>query len=551
VKKTVSYKPTLRKIVLYILLFCFFLATFASCHGFTNNIQSESSDATESGVSAADSNPASQAAEAISEAQKIFLKKMAAGEINTYLTDGNWNNELMSLAKWFYSNISEKNDSDITGNYNTFKLNVEYNDVELYYVSYRLNNTEKEQYITILLGKKDGSNQYFLIDGQLSDTDNYYSIKDSWDKVKNHAVFGSYFGDFPEPECSEGVSELDIAALIGKNREIHAAAKTSKNSIAILSSALSYYENRQIDYTDWKIDFIDIQTGSAISHKLKDLDESRKTTIYLPGNPVYGGYITLIIYDNNSNGVVKDVIEYKAKLNTDSNDEDRYVKYTSEEWREKTNYGQIIQSESGRYVNFYKDNDLYLHDNVTGKDTLIYDAYFPEEIEFPKDAHKATPTYFIGDTLYFDIIGYEHCKGSGSYDPATSKLTIYKNGITGDLHSNGYVYGQKVFENNLYRFHADSPDNVETLIDSSEYLSTYRFSPNYVFQIILSTPFDYNNSINTVKIYTSADFKEVKSYNLLLPFSWLSDWIVVLDDYIFILTDSTVYDNKAYVIKLS
>jgi hypothetical protein len=444
------------------------------------------------------------------------------------------------------------------GSYAYFGPLATFDEFSLKYVSYRIksseSNSENIKYLSVLLGVKKDTKHYILIDGQISDQAAIYPIKESWDKVRNHTVFGEYVKEFPEPVATEGMNGLDIAALIGKSRTFHGSLSVSKNVVAVLSSVANYNELNQIIFSDWKIDYIDIKTGSVKSHKMRDIDD-KNFDLYC--NTYYcfvsDGFIT-IYFSVSSPETNRDITEYKAKINTGENDKDLIKIYTSEEWEKKnTGFDKKLKSDSGRYYTFNKDYDLYLHDNTTGKDKLIYDSFYSDANEMWHKINIASAAFFVGDILYFGITGSAYNIGSGTYNPVTNKLNLYKNGIYVELYSNGYIYGFKCEDYSLYRFNIKSPDKVETLTDSTRYYElAYVFSSDrkYIVEIQKSNPDSDNKNISTVTVYTSSDFKIVKTYTLNSPFSSLQDG-VISGDYIYLPVQSSISDNMAYIIKLN
>jgi hypothetical protein len=543
-KKTSSLKQG-SPIIVALIVSCIILITLASCHITSEDLQTISSASSETDISG---NTASDTS--VSDNENTSATEMAAGEIYfDFPNDNDLNSAIAPVAKWYVENILGEDESAINGRYNLFLSIGHFDEFTFEMVSYTLSSasdTEKPKYLLLLFGVEKNTRRYILIDGKVSVQNNTYSIKESWDKVNSHSVFGKYVNEFPQAITSEGMNELDLAALIGKNRSVRCSLYVDEKTIAVINTATSYNENGLPKSTDWKIDFIDIEKGSVISHKLKEI-EGMGIDLYASTHysVVENGFLKLYFYIPATETKAIETFEYKAKINTEANNED--IITTAKE-NEDIRYTIKLTSESGRYYSFYKDYDLYLHDNTTGKDTLIYDAYFDEDSD---DSHKtdvAHAAFFTGDTLFFNMNGANSIRGNGYYDPATKKVKIYNNGIHVKMYSNGYIYGEKEEDDSLYRYHIDTPDTIETL-DNGDIIATYFVSPNcqYIARILHSE----NENTSTLTVYTSADLKELKNYTLKSPFLSLgSSFVFMKNDYIYITAGSYALDDTAYVIKL-
>lgn len=205
-----------------------------------------------------------------------------------------------------------------------------------------------------------------------------------------------------------------------------------------------------------------------------------------------------------------------------------------------------IKSDSGRYYAFYKDYDLYLHNNQTGKDILLYDGYVDVE-DYGKRSVVPHVSFFVGDTLFFDIIGYEHAKGSGMYDPHTDKLSVFRNYVSAEFYSGGYIYGFMYDDPSLYRFSIDAPDNVENIYPDFA-KSSILFSPSHKYLLNISS---YLGEASIFTLYDTDGLKEVKTYTFSSPFIKLY-YGTMSDAYIYLpSSQNNAVDNKAYIIKLN
>jgi hypothetical protein len=412
-------------------------------------------------------------------------------------------------------------------------------------------NTLESHFITILYCfETDNTQNNCLIYGELTENPaKKFTLKQVFDKIINHAVYGKYVDEFPKEQYSDSISELDLTKYFGEDKRIHDYLPVSDNLFAILSSSVEVnYANKMV-YTNWRIDYIDINHPTKVfsSHPLK-ININDYTKLSYDYSSLEAGYISIKFNCEkpNENNIKK--LEYKVKTGTTETDADILIAYNYQEWEEKTSFFSLT-SESGDYYTFYKNIDLYLHDNIKDNDVLLYQGY---ENSF-YDYRRAYPAFFADDTIYFYISGVESCIGSGSFNPLTNKLDIYENGIYPELYSNGYIYvSATIFANYSYkRFHIKTPTKTETLSEGNPI--TYDF-PDILYtadgKYIIAIYHYLKDNSHSITIYDSADFKELKTYTFKSAFSTLSKGIITGNN-IIIPLESALSGNKALIINLN
>lgn len=349
----------------------------------------------------------------------------------------------------------------------------------------------------------------------------------------------------PQIIMTKGITELNIASLIGDGRRIYYNIPFNNTTIIVVSGS---------NGADFKLDFIDITKGtlSRKSHKLSKVDTSNFS--------IGGGDFSYITGDKNLNiiigrkksSVTNEYLCYKITFDSDSSIVDEL--YTTSE----SNICSL-RSDSGRYETFYKNKDLYIHNTITNIDTLVYDSKPDyDSHDLPISVYKgAQSNFFIGDVLYYTLIGWEYVAGIASYNPETAKTTLYKNSLFTISHTDEYIYGQTtVYDNEFYfgRFNINNPQKVEKLIEGDILYSTQIFSTldgKYIAQIspntILHNDIRFSDKDNTITIYDALTFTIVKTYNFNI--GNINRKSLFVGNYIYIpITDN---DNKTYVIKFN
>jgi len=517
---------------------CLCMTTLVSC-GDTSSLEPQTSEAQTSDAALTSDVLDTSSAPPASTFEE---EQIAAGKIYTSRSD-TAEGQAEYITKWYCENILKQDFADCIDYFAALQGITSFEDLYLEYAVYGLkqdNNTENK-YLYILFVNEYNNKKNVLVDGLMTSEIIPYPIDRIKEKISKHALYGKYAKYLTEPVYTEGMYELDIASLIGKNRQVHWNTFINEHVVAVLSSKVDYMEQYQWDYSEWKIDFIDLATGQRIKeHKFQDFGERFSIC-----NTVVNDEFIYVMFYSRTLDDTEDVVKYSIKLNDNTIKTERY---TLEEFEKNVmRSDERIMSDSGRYYAFYKDNgyDLYLHDNQTGKDILLYDGYFDDE--YGKNLVLPAVSFFIGDTLFFNIYGYEHFIGSGMYDPHTNKLSVFNNNINTEFYSNGYIYGYMYGDSNLYRFSIDAPDKVENTFPDF-YQTSISYAPSLKYLLNISSRL---GETDILTLYEIDGLKEITTYTFSSPFIRLN-YGIMSDSYIYLpSSQNNVVDNKAYIIKLN
>jgi len=321
---------------------------------------------------------------------------------------------------------------------------------------------------------------------------------------------------------------------IGEDRQIFDSLYVSEDIIAILSADFSLQS--KVYYTNWKVDFINLNDPEqTVSHPLA-IENKEQLLFYSHSKDK--DYITLY-FDSENNKT----LEYKVKIGTSKNDEDIInILEPDEDLR-------YLYSESGRYFVFIDEENLYLHDTVANKDILVFEATKNKNIYT-----FASPAFFVGETLYYNIHLLEGNAIIGSYNPDTKAKKLYDIKMHAMFYCNGYIYGwsdETDGERSGYkRFSLKNPEKVEFLLEHNGY-ATILPSPDEKYIIKFDT-LDDNHKVfeSTVTIYDAKDFTEIKTFTLTSAYSYFNEGIIS-GGKLFIPIISNVFDNKAFLIDLN
>jgi len=459
--------------------------------------------------------------------------KILAGEISSYT--------IKNFIEWYcrnmlseYGTLSEISAVPVTAHlFSTENFSVY---LAVCQVSFTSGNETLHYYIHIIMGtQSDSAGYYYLIDGFLSEQPSMlYDLRKSWDQLKKHAVFGKYVGDFPQETRSDEIIELQLYRYIGEDRQIFDSLYVSEDIIAILSADFSLQS--KVYYTNWKVDFINLNDPEqTVSHPLA-IENKEQLLFYSHSKDK--DYITLY-FDSENNKT----LEYKVKIGTSKNDEDIInILEPDEDLR-------YLYSESGRYFVFIDEENLYLHDTVANKDILVFEATKNKNIYT-----FASPAFFVGETLYYNIHLLEGNAIIGSYNPDTKAKKLYDIKMHAMFYCNGYIYGwsdETDGERSGYkRFSLKNPEKVEFLLEHNGY-ATILPSPDEKYIIKFDT-LDDNHKVfeSTVTIYDAKDFTEIKTFTLTSAYSYFNEGIIS-GGKLFIPIISNVFDNKAFLIDLN
>jgi len=462
-------------------------------------------------------------------------EKMLAGGISSYSPK--------NLIEWYctnmlreYGTLSEPSDLPIAMAQLLF-----YEDFSAYLavsrVSFTNGSETRDYYINLVMGaERNAAGYYYLIDGFLTEQPSMrYDIRNSWEKIKKHAVFGKHIGDFPQETRSNGIQELPLFQYIGEDRNIFDSVWVSEDTVAILNADFTLQNNRY--YSDWKIDFVNLNDpGQNVSHPL-----AIDGFALLSYNYCSKDEDSISLYFEFFSEADKNKrLEYKVKIGASTNDKDIINILEPDEVH------RYISSESGRYYVYIEEENLYLRDTLTNKDILVFEATWEQNIYT-----YASPAFFVGETLYYNIHLFEQDVNIGSYNPDTNEKKLYQNKMHAMFYCNGYIYGWSDEtdgeKSGLNRFSLKNPEKVEYLL---EHNATMFPSPDEMFILRFEARFnDQNKYESAVTVYNADDFKALKTYTFSSVCSYFNDGIV-FGDKLFIPVISNVYDSSAFIIDL-
>ncbi|HAN21292.1 MAG: hypothetical protein A2Y15_02200 [Clostridiales bacterium GWF2_36_10] len=456
-----------------LLAICFFIIIIVFDNKNDNTDLTETSDyfKTESTVFLIESSVSyteSQSEESIVE-EKTPTQMLVGGEVTTVFSrKANVGEIIYPLMDWFCKNkLTEYGTVDSMYYLMNERVYNYFNEFKLYSATFIVTFTNnKEKYVTILYGSlnKD-EHKYILIDGQIT-ISNYYSLEDAWEKVQENVVFGKYADEYPIAVSTKGMNELDLGSLIGEGRIVYSNFPISETTVAIVSVLPDYFDPGTHIYnwrpTNLKIDFIDITSGKLIydSHQLTDIRSKGYRIMgglsgyFIDNNNILFGILVSSPYNDNTY-----YAWYKLTIDSTGKINDTLVIN-----QDAGNYNSL-KIESGQYETFYQNDDLFLHDNVSEIDILVYDAFvFTEDENYDfKDYHFASVAFFVGDELYFNVTAGGDFLGCASYNPKTNKTIDYFNKIYAQKYIYGYIYGTTSNDDLYGRFRIDDMKNIDLL----------------------------------------------------------------------------------------
>lgn len=541
----------------FLVAICIILGIFISCKDSDEISQAESSepsavlytsDSESSEVSLIEDQ--SELSEVtISEPQiKTPAEKMVEGEVRTTADKSKSPDEnIRPLLNWYCINmVTVKNNFTKVTYLGSEDFN-NFADFTFTFAAYELenNNSYVVDYITILFGSFHNlPDEYILIDGKET-LNEYYPMEIGISKIKVHGVFGKYSDKYTAQSLTKPSSELDIASLIGAGRNIYKTIAISDTTVAVISV---------LNNADLKIDFIDITKGQLAykSHQLTDITAqgySFPTNAYVYYSRE--NYFIINLYVKKLSNNEDTEARYEVTIDSEGNINDTLIT-NSDDYRISS-----VHSPSGRYETFYKNYDLYIYDNTTNTDTLVYDAKPDDEsIDHDIGEYKgASGAFFADEKLYFTIMGWEWVIGTAMYDPETKKVVLYENNFCAANYKDGYIYGYHNignYEDEYGRFNINEPDKIEVLIEYNfemiSYYIVYSLDCEYLMK---STPKKYYSDIKveenfcSVVVYDTETFKEIGDFYLNPETKYEN--IILVSDYVYFTAEA---NSKAYVIKI-
>jgi len=452
-----------------------------------------------------------------------LAEKIAAGEVsNTFYDNPSWDEKYTPLAKWFGENVLENMGTVTQIQYTNSKFFPYFEEFELslvyFNLSFQKDGMAEKKEIALLVGEIQNSNQFILIDGEVTTSQNY-SLEAHWAKVKNHAVFGKYVGEFPKTIISKGLTEISLSSFLKQDYEIIDIFQVSGNTAGIISAKKKPDNN---GYEQFRVDLFDLEKNQRIGkgHLFTEIEDGWK----MYGATVFRKDENNFFMESFLPSMVEDVRKYawyKIHISPDGTISDTLTFYDTAPSDE---YVEPLQSDSGRYSAITKNRDVYLHESVTNADTLVYDSKpdeITEETDVAKNYQTGVAAYFIGERLYYAVYGYEWPEGVGYFDPETGEAVFLKNKIGAYFSAGGYNYGYSdVHSDDFYFGRAPLGNllNVERLVlgytaDRSSFICSA--DGKYVVQV--SEPESNDNSLkwqketSTVTVYDAATFTPVKT----------------------------------------
>lgn len=334
----------------------------------------------------------------------------------------------------------------------------------------------------------------------------------------------------------EDLDTVDIAALIGEKREIMLCAGVSDTTLAIVSGVpASHKTNGAMHgyFKDLKIDLINITNPSldCISHKLTDIEEQSYRTSGCNKYYIEDNHLILNLYAYSNNMVEFCFAWYDITINSDNITDT--LTFNNYEFYNNGTFGepQPMQSKSGQYKVVWKNENLYIHNNYSNKDILVYLQPKTNDKEI-----SSSSILFDGDILYYHVWEEHPC--IFTYDPKAGKSVKISEGLFPYFYNNGYIYG-KYYEDYFARINIKSPENIEKIFSTVPTFEKLSSDGKYIAGIC-----SCSNESSYITIYETSSLKKIISCTS------NSDKIQIYEaffvgDYIVISSK----DNKAYIIK--
>lgn len=506
--------------------------------------------------------------------EKTPEEQLIAGEItHTFSNETDWDLRNRTLVNWYCGNLMKEYGTLANAYYICGKTYPFFTSFTLHQATYKVvfknDGIFTEKKIAILCGILPSDPQtYVLIDGHLSES-SFYSLEDVWGKVRGNAKIGPFTQEYPTAVYSDGLNEIKLASLIGAGRRIFCTIPIADNNIAMISGNPSnwniYTNEYDTENLDLKVDFVDLSTGTLQRNGYSLIDFTKQGYSYTGMSSDYSFYNNTIkfvvsIKKENSDDVY--YAWYKITLNADGTVKDTLDINSTSSWdSNSTLYEyQPLYSESGRYQTFRKNRDLYLHDNETNSDILVFDCKPDIETETTDIGEYvyARELCFVGETLYYNLTGYEWYIGSACYNPTIKQTIEYNNGMFITAVIDGFAYGStSFFDDELYfgRFSIENPEILEKLKNNNTpELSQIFISEDYKYIVKITSPSYVSGSLKVWDDTSTVTLYDIKTMSIVMTYTLHSATTqfqngTIYGDYLYLPINNT--DNTICVIKIN
>lgn len=508
-----------------------------------------------------ETDPSSVITEEVPDTKIPAQREMKDGLVfSRWHAEDDWAERIDPLAEWYAENFLAGDLKPDAIRYVSGFTYPFFEDITLGSAIYLARYGDRDDYFSLLYGSTtDIQDTYYLIDGKNTDDLNF---KDSWDKVKAHAITGKAAGDLKKTVYTGEAFVLHAGEITGDSGIIHAFSLD--DSVALVSAdrkiyktGLDYPNEFGTTYVGLKLDILNASDGTKMTDTvvLKDIrdegylitgiinsywtektDEELKVILSYACEPIPDG----------GGGARMAYYEIKIAENS-ANSEIIFRDYTDAPFEE---YGGI-KSVSGRYRSMTKDGDLYILDNETGTDIRVFDSKPDKEtVETKLDEYEyASAAFFEGNTLYYNISGYEWLIGSGYYNAETAEKGEFRNGMRISAKIGDRIFGNtSVFSKELFFgvFTADDPDRIEKMPFTPEELERSRIQITGDGKLIkLSEPKNtpgtkWREDISTLTVYDAETLAIVREIKMESPYEYMYD-LLVMNGYAWAITsDGTV-----------
>lgn len=481
-------------------------------------------------------------------------EEMQTGLVYSQFVSDDWAERINPLAEWYAKNYIVGDAGLDSISYISGRTYPYFGKVTLNSAIYLARYGEYDSFFSILYGSiSDIDDTYYLIDGKRSD--DYIDFADSWDKVKAHKIIGKAAGELKQPVFTGDFTILNTAGIISEDSEIVYTFSLG-DSVALVSAGRKIYETGQeypndyrTRYTDLKFDILNASDGT------KTIDTIDLKDIYEEGYIITG--ITDAFWTNKyvtdekimfsfacerrpslEDGDASYTAYYEVRLNGNVTGSEVYIWNNIHNSAPSAEYEGLV-SESGRYKSLYKDNDLYIRDHDADTGILVFDSkpdIVTEETGIGEYIY-AGAAFFEGDTLYYNLTGYEGFIGSGYYNAETGEKDEFRNGIRLSVKIGDRLFGStSIFDSELYYgvFTADAPDKIEKLPFTAEELERSRIQITGNGKLIKLSG-QWQKSVSTLTIYETETLKIIKEETMESRYEYMNRFVVT-NGYVWVIT---------------
>ncbi|MDD4772154.1 MAG: hypothetical protein PHZ09_00920 [Eubacteriales bacterium] len=446
-----------------------------------------------------------------------------------------------TLAQWYAEHYIAGDYSPVVINYIEGRTYPYFEGVILESAVYLAQYGDYISYFSVLYGALNGSGgRCYLIDGKR--TDQLIHFSDRWEMVRAHKILGEASGELKQTVYTGGFTVLNIADIIGEDREIIYAFALG-DSVALVSAGRKRYaagydfpNDYRTRLTGLKLDILDPPDSGNTSDTVVFAD------IYDEGYIITG--ITNGIWTGRYESEGKFMFSFACERSPSLEDDGSYTVYYEVEfggdgadtgvyvWNNRnTPYPSaeydVRVSESGRYKSYYKNNDLYVYDSQSQGEIFVFDSKPDAEAEFAiGDYIYAEAAFFDGDILYYNLIGYESFIGSGYYNAATGEKGEFCNGMRLSAKLGDRLWGSSsIFSGELFygSFTSGEPYNIDKMPFEPGELELSRIQLTDDGKLIKLT--GGAGELNSLTVYDVANAAVIKEYTMESPYESMRDFV--------------------------